>query len=66
MFPTLLAEIEQIVPDKCNLLQESYNSFKVIGDSDFHTTYFSLYIYIYIYIERERERERHVCKLEGL
>jgi hypothetical protein len=50
MFPTLLAEIEQIVPDKCNLLQESYNSFKVIGDSDFHTTYFSLYIYIYIYI----------------
>ncbi|AQL08285.1 putative inactive poly [ADP-ribose] polymerase SRO1 [Zea mays] len=29
MFPTLLAEIEKIVPDKCDLLQESYSRFKV-------------------------------------
>lgn len=29
MFPALLAEIEKIVPDKCGLLQESYNSFKM-------------------------------------
>ncbi|PWZ55611.1 putative inactive poly [ADP-ribose] polymerase SRO2 [Zea mays] len=29
MFPTLLAEIEQIVPDKCDLLQESYKNFKM-------------------------------------
>ncbi|KAF8673836.1 hypothetical protein HU200_048595 [Digitaria exilis] len=29
MFPTLLAEIELLVPDKCDLLQESYNSFKM-------------------------------------
>ena len=29
MFPTLLAEIEQLVPDKCHILQEYYSNFKV-------------------------------------
>jgi len=29
MFPTLLAEIKQLVPDKCDILQEYYSNFKM-------------------------------------
>lgn len=51
MFPTLLAEIEKIVPDKCNILQESYNSFKVKS---------------VIVISIQFVSSIYTCKLEGL